>query len=388
MVVLRDEKRLGYDHHHGGVGAEDPKIFIYMSGCVSCGAQLHTTLHVLRRMHPLLLEAPPPSPSSAQSRSVLLINHLNSNSSRLPQWLMDYFAWHRATMQELNETNWDTYQYVLLRCVIGEEYCFGTSDRLKMIPVMLLMAVETNRLFLIHWSRPASFEEFLIPNHINWTVPSWLKPKIDVEAALPVWRLVVDGPFGPENTERVIRMRNMVHTSGIYDEHRVNVTTELSMWDVYHDIWNAMFQPSPAVLERIENSLRDLDLLLYDKMGQIVNIKPYVSVHIRANHFEDLSSLHEEENAIRCAATLQEELALSLLTREDAFVKQFNANTTTEAWRNNLPIYVASDLIPVTRNAIAYGEQHQLKVVGRYTEVNATNPLHMDEDVYDEHQIL
>jgi hypothetical protein len=352
---------------------------VYICLAICLAEQLRIVVTGILRKQTRLLKAGPPL---ASPLSVIQVDHLNSNSSRLPPWLIDYFTWHRATMQELNETNWDSYQYVLLRCVVGDQICFGASDRLKMVPVMVKLAAETNRLFLIHWSRPAPLEEFLIPNQINWTVPSWLIPKIDAEAVLPLWRYFVDGPFGPDNKEQVIRMRSMVHARGYYDGHRINLTTELSLWDVYHDIWNAMFLPSPAVQERIEQALHDLDLLVYDKKGHMVALKPYISAHIRSNYLQDTSHLHEEENAIRCAATLQRELALSLSSREDPFLNQIHINSTTEFWKTNIPIYVASDLSQVTRQAIVYGQQHQLKVVGRYIQLNASSPLHLDHDFF------
>ena len=51
--------------------------------------------------------------------------------------------------------------YVLLRCVRKDEKCYGTSDRWKMIPVMLKLAYVSQRLFFIYWSRPCPLEEFL-----------------------------------------------------------------------------------------------------------------------------------------------------------------------------------------------------------------------------------
>jgi hypothetical protein len=296
------------------------------------------------------------------SRMVQLLQR-SSNYSRLPDWYHDYIDWHRATLDQLNETNWSDHQYVLLRCVQGDGKCYGTSDRLKMVPVMILMAAQTNRLFFIHWSRPARLEEFLRPNQINWTLPHWLHPLIDAEAIDPIWRMGLPGYIGMYNYSDVsiIRIRSMVYAHTFYDEQR-STEDEPRLWDIYHEFWNALFLPSPPIQERIDAALRDLDL--YED-SVIAAVRPYVSVHLRSQYADNMTDSKEEENAIRCASHLQKELASSALFFDEA-------NVTIA----DIPIYVASDTAIVTQRAVDYGRAHNLVVLGR--PQTAEDPWHLD----------
>ena len=279
----------------------------------------------------------------------------DTNFTRLPPWYHDYVDWHHNTLEQLNETNWSDYQYVLLRCVQGDDKCYGTSDRLKMVPVMLLMAAQTRRLFFIHWSRPARLEEFLIPNQINWTLPEWLHPLIDSEAVFPIWKMGLNGTIGMYNVtdEQIIRIKSMVYANSYYNE-QISNDAELPLWDIYHEFWQALFLPSLPVQERIVSALQDLDLLS-EEDG---TVRPYVSVHVRANYVTDTTDSKEEENAIRCASRIQQELAAS-----------------REVNRADIPIYMAADAANVIQNAMEYGQDWG--VVGR--PIFSEDPWHLDQ---------
>ena len=198
---------------------------------------------------------------------------------------------------------------------------------------MLKLAYVSRRLFFIYWSRPCPLEEFLLPNtnYINWTVPYDLYEPLGVEATTPPWRLGSHLELGmldaESQSQRVLRIVTMLYASHYYDTHpiphRIDDTTsstssdsegELPMWDVYADFWSALFVPSEGVRNKILATLRDLDLLLSDsgnidadddpfiQFGQNsttasitasnaavksmipnITVRPYVSVHVRAN---------------------------------------------------------------------------------------------------------
>jgi hypothetical protein len=289
----------------------------------------------------------------------------STSYSRLPSWYHEYLDWHRSTLEQLNETNWSNHQYVLLRCVRGDDKCYGTSDRLKMVPVMILMAAQTNRLFFIYWSRPARLEEFLLPNQVNWTLPDWLHPLLDAEAVDPLWCMGLPGSIGMYNDsdQTVLRIKSMVYAHTFYDEQRYT-EDEPRLWDIYHEFWNALFLPSPPIQARIEAALRELNLF---EDSSSAGIRPYVSVHVRSQYVKNMSDSKEEENAIRCASHLQRELASSalflLLDPEEVNVTQ-------------IPIYVASDTAIVTQHAVDYGRAHNLLVLGR--PQSAEDPWHLD----------
>jgi hypothetical protein len=359
-------------------------------------------------------------------------------ADRLPQWFHDYSIWHTQSLQDLaRHGNYHDYQYVLLRCVRKDGKCSGTSDRLKMIPVMLKLAYVSQRLFFIYWSRPCPLEEFLLPNtnYINWTVPYDLYEPLNVEATYPLWGLgshLEQGMLDAESqSQQVLRIVTMLYASHYYDTHpiphRIDDTTsstssdsegELPMWDVYADFWRALFVPSEGVRNKILATLRDLDLLLSDsgnnndddddpfiQIGQNttmasltasnsaamlmipnITVRPYVSVHVRANYTLDESDRHLEVNAIRCAAMLQQQY----LTNVAKYDNRTNISLNTSV----LPIYVASDTLIVAQRAIQYGRDHGVRVVSRdshvrrfsndtnngtYNMTNNNNPYHIDQ---------
>ena len=267
------------------------------------------------------------------------------SSSKLPAWLRDYMAWHHETRQTLNITNWRQCKYLLLRCVAGDAKCAGASDRLKTLPVQLLLASQARRLFFIHWSRPAPLEEFLVPPEgglLDWRLPPWLANKLNAEAVSPIWT------FDREkyrvgwrnNSQTVIRVRNMLYAHPIYDEQRSQ--GEASMWEAYHDIWKAVFTPSPNVQARIDQILHALGL----------TPNSYVAVHVRAVYTKNTTGTREEVNAVNCGVQL---VAGDKSPR--------------------MPIYFASDSVVVTQRAIRYGQTHHIQVVGR---VNVSETMHLD----------
>jgi hypothetical protein len=143
--------------------------------------------------------ATPPAVIATTDASPAMIatteNLWEDDSDVPPPWLKDYMEWHHDTRQKLNESNWQNYKYILLRCVEADDKCAGAADRLKMIPMQILLAEQAKRLFFIHWSRPAALEEFLVPpaGGLDWRLPAWLAEKIDANAAGPIWKMNAKG---------------------------------------------------------------------------------------------------------------------------------------------------------------------------------------------------
>ena len=93
--------------------------------------------------------------------------------------------WHSTTDRVLsNETIQGTIplpfmadnannKFLILRC-LKQDQCGGLSDRIKPLLVFIAIAAHTNRILMIRWERPYPIEEFLLPNELNWTVPSYM----------------------------------------------------------------------------------------------------------------------------------------------------------------------------------------------------------------------
>ena len=252
-----------------------------------------------------------------------------------PDWLNEYFAWHRETRVKLNEDNWRNYRYLVLRCLETDPKCGGASDRLQSFLLGLLFGSLGERLVFIHWERPAPLEEFLIPREgsIDWRLPDWLDERFDYEKA----RVLVTTSFKPVTSNSLlVTMRHQQFWPEFYDERKQE--NERSYEEIFHDAWVSVFKPSLPVEALTEKAMRD------------IGIEPgkYVSVHVRAKYFRDKTNNYEMiQNSIHCASQM----------------------------RPGWPIFFASDSAKVTETAIEYGKYVGGTVVARK---NAKEPLHLD----------
>ena len=124
------------------------------------------------------------SSSSVGNRNQLLL--------QLPVWMEEYIAWHHRSLQSLraNRSEWQNYDYLVIRCLKSDAKCGGLADRLRPLPLAVLAAAFSQprpRLLFIHWERPAPLQEFLVPPStttktnsnnnnplLDWRIPSWL----------------------------------------------------------------------------------------------------------------------------------------------------------------------------------------------------------------------
>lgn len=119
--------------------------------------------------------------------------NLWKSSQKIPKWMKKYFHWHRAQrVTMLNPENWKNMRLLLMECLDTHESCGGTSDRLKPLPALIRMAQSSNRFLLIHWTRPAKLEEFLLPPRggMDWRVPDWLRKFSSSYHFTPKWAAI------------------------------------------------------------------------------------------------------------------------------------------------------------------------------------------------------
>ena len=107
-------------------------------------------------------------------------NNLWAKRKKLPLWMKKYFRWHREQRQQfLTPHLWNdtSMKYIIMECLDHQSICGGAADRLKSLPTILRIAAWSNRLLLIHWTRPAKLEEFLLPpkGGVDWRVPDWMR---------------------------------------------------------------------------------------------------------------------------------------------------------------------------------------------------------------------
>jgi hypothetical protein len=256
-------------------------------------------------------------------------------SPEFPEWMNEYFAWHGEERTRLTQKNWKTYKYLVVRCLDVDDKCGGASDRLQSLPLAILFASLSGRLLLIHWERPCPLQEFLVPpkGGLDWRMPSWLHEKLDYAHAI----VIVMTAFKPVmmNTP-LVTMRHQKFWPEFYDQRKLQ--HERSYQDVFHAVWQRVFEPTLPIQALIEKHMREMNLA----KGK------YVAVHVRAKYIRDLTKDTKGiENALNCASTL----------------------------RPGYPIYVASDSTQVIRMAMEYGQSKGATVVARTDE---HEPLHLD----------
>jgi len=283
-----------------------------------------------------LAPTPPEEAGSVRSgySTLAAVPFVWESSSVLPAWMKEYFAWHHKERLLLNETNWQTQKYLIMRCLNVDAKCGGASDRIKSIPFAVLLARSLNRILLIKWERPYPLEEFLVPpssgGGLNWCVPEWMSADLQFRRVPNILTSSHAKQYlnGHDNDVMVVDMRHQSHDHGsdYYDEIAA-ADNEPSFEDVYRDTWTVFFEPSPPVSALIRQRLEELQL----QPGR------YSSVHIRSMYTRNrANNIDMIRNAVQCASMLAP----------------------------SLPIFVASDSVNVTLKAIAWGSENGRVVRG------------------------
>eukprot|EP00934_Nitzschia_sp_Nitz4_P005259 Nitzschia sp. Nitz4//scaffold9_size221794//195908//196897//NITZ4_001381-RA/size221794-exonerate_protein2genome-gene-0.25-mRNA-1//1//CDS//3329561106//5249//frame0 len=220
--------------------------------------------------------------------------------------MQDYFQWHSKVRSELNETNWRSQKYLILRCSDAEHKCGGLADRLKPLPFFIRVAAKTQRLFLIRWEKPAKLEEFLLPNILNWSVPEWMETEIKNKTVDQCVRLLSRAVFdwshnGSDVTVFETRVQD-VDGGERYYQQLVNDPSD-TYENIYHTLFRALFQPSPPIAKLVKAKMRQGNLVAGD----------FAVAHYRAFYaIEDKKDLMTTNllrkyalNAVACASELK-----------------------------------------------------------------------------------
>jgi hypothetical protein len=265
-------------------------------------------------------------------------------SNNMPSWLVEYSRWHTEQRSSLTINNWKDKQYLIVYC-FEDRHCGGASDRLQYVPMAMRVASQYNRILLIHWERPYPLQEYLVPptDGIDWRVPEYmLETSVCAKAPVIMSGKKILSTLKNNGKLSVVCMQYQIwdHGSLLYNEI-AEEKKEPGFNDVFRDIWNLMFQPSPPVQNMLVEKLKSLDL----------QPAAYVAAHVRALYKNDASDKNQlVENALRCASSLKP-----------------NSSDT--------PIFMTSDSDKVLKHAVAYGKANNRTVVAR-TEDPA--PLHLD----------
>ncbi|KAG7366361.1 hypothetical protein IV203_029031 [Nitzschia inconspicua] len=266
------------------------------------------------------------------------IDHLATTN--LPQWMKGYFTWHKSQLQLLNETNWKQHKFLILACTKEDGECGGLADRLKPLPLILAVAQKTNRIVFIRWTRPFPLEEFLLPLHLNWSIPEWLSPQLqnlsdsfaqqesvhdEAEISDPSY----EKTKGSKNMVRSmrkfrrvvvweVRVQDIFGGCSLYEQVVTN-SVNLAQWknrsawnpmsgwhlykEMYHDLFRTLFVPTPPIQRLIHQRMTSANLIPGN----------YTTAHYRAfyaienqKHTKTKGTLRRfARHAVDCAAALR-----------------------------------------------------------------------------------
>lgn len=233
-------------------------------------------------------------------------------STDLPQWMKDYFSWHREqTLHSIPSPAQQQQRYLVLQCLEQDRQCGGLADRILALPFLILMAAQSKRLFKIVWTVPFPLEEFLMPNAVDWMVSvgdlsqqeaSLLStPSIIDKTVFTRVRTIVEAVNDP--SEAVVRVRLQDYASAweYYDQHPLNQALPTALQRYYREIFRALFVPSPPLADAMKTHH-------IDWMNTNANAQPYSVAHYRALYGSQtpptsfLSAV--AKNAVHCASRL------------------------------------------------------------------------------------
>jgi len=307
--------------------------------------------------------------------------------------MKDYFSWHAEQRRKLNPKNFKEFRFLVLRCIdtIDTRACGGLSDRIKPLPLLVLLAAQSDRIFMIYWNKPCRLEEFFIPPpeseelRLDWTVPDWLVPEVTSH-----------DNAGPSQLERILQLANSTKkpllTVKLQDQHGGSETynemvramesrpqqpfspNDISPLvgsngenlfrayrNVYGPLFRSLFVPTQPIVKLWKQEAENAGLSFSD------DSVPYAAAHLRAyynvnNPFNVQQIKALTVNAINCASQIR---------------------PTSE---RKYPILFASDSKIALDHAKQWGREMKYPIVTINRGLQASNgnhnhkePLHLDK---------
>ncbi len=268
--------------------------------------------------------------------SILRLSSHSNVSSELPNWIQQYFQWHRNRLEQLKTpSQWLQQPILVVRC-LDHDRCGGTADRLKCLPVYLALAAKTNRLLFLRWTRPFPLENFMIPGtQFNWTVPDTLGSLLHGNAtrkfSADLWSIAAKAQdlsiWQVEGAAQKVADDLFEEQVKELDENVVPIHT------YFHELFLTMFRPAPAIQTLIDHEMKALEL------------KPneFVTAHIRAKYpgepFRETRNVTQLQeivtNAIECASSLAPQLPVYVAS------DTFQSLEIAEQFSNSVPRVVS-----------------------------------------------
>ena len=266
----------------------------------------------------------------------------------LPEWMQNYFAWHKSVKRNLNRQNWNETKYIIMSCTLHEHQCGGISDRLKPLPFIVLEAYRSKRLLLIQWSKPKPLEAYFIPpeDGVDWHVPDWMIPLLQRSRHTKAYSIAdIDHRLKVHRDVHVFKVMLQTPSAGetYYGEQPDSQSTYI---DVFHDLFRSFFAPSPRLAALIDSKMKEHNLVPGD----------YAAAHLRAMYGNRIwrhprETIELTVNSINCASRLLP----------------------------GGPVYFAADIKFAVDVAREYAQQRNLPIV--FFDYK-NDPIHIDKDSF------
>jgi len=241
---------------------------------------------------------------------------------RLPEWAAKYFRWHGVRRKLINAGDGGKdFRFLVLTCAQSDRTCGGLSDRLKSLPLLLLLAAKTERVFLIYWDRPCRLEEFLVPplaaaadSSLDWRTPDWLAARIRRGDGRKSGRAYTTADAIVKAAERrdapliAVRLQDQNGGAAYYDER---VGGEGAHHNAYGALFRALFEPSAPLAAAL------------DEERKLAGLQPgrYVAAHLRALYVPPLPKEivpNVAVNAVDCASQLGSDASVPIYFASDS----------------------------------------------------------------------
>lgn len=265
-----------------------------------------------------------------------------------PQWMKDYLNWHDFQRHNWSRETFSEKRWMIMQCLTTHNNCGGTSDRLKPIVFQLKVAYLSRRILLLHWNKPHALTEFLVPPRggVDWRAPPWLVELIETPGLGRISGKtpgnVLDMALRDRDTFAMARMVMQDYHAGRFWYDDQLQPGEPNFETIFHHVWKIFFTPSPAVRERLQTAMAEMNLVPYQ----------YTAAHCRVLYAQDDRPQYQQknwaENAINCASEL----------------------------RPKMPIFFTSDSADATQYAQQYGAFRNATVQTRIPDPNP--PLHIE----------
>mmetsp|Transcript_2643 Transcript_2643/g.4112 ORF Transcript_2643/g.4112 Transcript_2643/m.4112 type:complete len:542 (-) Transcript_2643:238-1863(-) len=327
-----------------------------------------------------------------------------ASSTTIPQWMKDYFIWHREKRRNGLTLSDKSNKYLIVTCLKSENKCGGLSDRLKPVPLYLLMASMTQRILLFHWNTPCALEEYLVPpkGGLDWTIPETLRDlkvlqvrdKSECISTVTMAEEFMDGGTKNSNDNQtstrrpgllrkslenvqVVTAKIQHHDAGhetFNKLHGLDVTHygKDIFADLYHDVFRLLFEPTPPMALRISNAM--------DRLGLVPG--HYTAAHMRARYPANRGPLgfHRIGQSVKEAVTVDKKGNWPFhKVKKEAIEVATNAINCAYWLNPGAPIYFASDSHDIVKYIVEdspfANNTMGFPVVGLVTTVE---PLHLD----------